>query len=82
MASHYHINKLIERTQSQLNQLEQQRRSFEQWQTSPKTREMESLRNYLNTPEAKTRLREIKAQQLELERQQKPSRERGPGLSL
>ncbi len=72
----------LERTQSQLNKLEQQRRTFEQWQTSPKTREMESLRNYLNTPEAKTRLRKIKQQQRELERQQKPSREIGPGLSL
>jgi len=72
----------MERTQSQLNKLEQQRRTFEQWQTSPKTREMESLRNYLNTPEAKTRLRKIKQQQRELERQQKPSREIGPGLSL
>lgn len=82
MASHYHINKYIERTQSQLNQLEQQRRTFEQWQTSPKTREMESLQNYLNTPEAKTRLREIKAQQLERSRQQKPEREIGRGLHL
>jgi len=72
----------LERTQSQLNQLEQQRRTFEQWQASPKTREMESLRDYLNTPEAKTRLREIKAQQRSRSGQQKPSREIGRGLHL
>jgi hypothetical protein len=53
----------MERTQSELNKLEQQRRTFEQWQTSPKTREMEYLRDYLSTPEAQTRRHEIKAQQ-------------------
>jgi len=72
----------MERTQEKLNQLEQQRRTFSQWQTSPQTQEMERLRDYLNTPEAQTRLKEIKAQQRELERQQKPSREMGRGLSL
>ena len=44
--------------------------------------EMERLRDYLNTKEAKTRLREIKEHQREHSRQQKPSREIGPGLSL
>ena len=72
----------LERTQSELNQLEQQRRTFEQWQSSPQTQEMERRQDYLNTQDAKTRLREIKEQQRELERQQKPSREQGPGLSL
>jgi len=72
----------MERTQSQLNKLEQQRRTFEQWQSSPQTREMERLRDYLNTQDAKTRLREIKAKARELERQQKPSRDQGRGLSL
>jgi len=72
----------MERTQSQLNKLEQQRRTFDQWQTSPRTQEMERLRDYLNTQDAKTRLREIKEQQRERSGQQKPSREQGPGLSL
>ncbi len=72
----------MNRTQLQLNKLEQQRRTFSQWQTSPQTQEMESRRDYLSTKEAQTRLREIKAQQQEPERQQKPSREIGPGLSL
>ena len=96
MASHYHINKYIERTQSQLNQLEQQRRTFEQWQTSPQTQEMECLRDYLSTPEAQTRRHDIKAQLLrkkaqEIEQkrlsqqrqpQQKPERNQGRELSL
>lgn len=64
MASHYHINKLIERTQSQLNQLEQQRRTFEQWLPSPQTQALERLRDYLSTPETQTRLKQIKSQQL------------------
>jgi len=72
----------MERTQEKLNQLEQQRRSFEQWQASPKTREMESLRDYLNTQDAKTRLKEIKQQQRELEHQQKPERNQGRGFHL
>jgi len=72
----------MERTQSELNKLEQQRRTFEQWQTSPRTMEMERLRDYLNTKDAKTRLREIKAKARELERQQKPSREQGRGFHL
>jgi len=72
----------LERTQSELNKLQQQRRTFEQWQASPQTREMERLRDYLSTQDAKTRLREIKEQQREHSRQQKPSREIGPGLSL
>ncbi|MBA3923182.1 MAG: hypothetical protein H0X31_16410, partial [Nostocaceae cyanobacterium] len=72
----------MERTQSELNKLEYLRRTFEQWQTSPRTQEMERQRDYLNTQDAKTRLREIKAQQRERSGQQKPSREQGPGLSL
>jgi len=72
----------MERTQSQLNKLEQQRRTFEQWLTSPQTQEMEILRDYLNTKEAKTRLKEIKAKARERPRQQKPSREQGWGLHL
>ena len=72
----------MNRAQSQLNKLEQQRRTFEQWQTSPQTQEMERLRDYLSTKEAQTRLKEIKAQQRARPRQQKPSREQEPGLSL
>jgi len=72
----------MEGTQSQLNQLEQQRRTFEQWQTSPQTMEMSRLRDYLSTKEAKTRLREIKAQQRSRSRQQKPEKEQGRGFHL
>ena len=72
----------MERTQSQLNKLEQQRRSFEQWQTSPQTQEMERLRDYLNTKEVQNRLREIQAKAREYSRQQKPEKEMGRGLSL
>jgi len=86
----------LERTQSELNKLSQQRRAFEQWQASPQTQEMERLRDYLSTPEAQTRIKDIKAQQAwekaqEIEQkrlsqqrqpQQKPERERGWGPSL
>lgn len=86
----------MERTQEKLNQLEQQRRTFEQWQTSPQTQEMECLRDYLSTPEAQTRRHDIKAQLLrekaqEIEQkrlsqqrqpQQKPERNQGRELSL
>lgn len=72
----------MERTQSELNKLEQQRRTFEQWQTSPRTQEMERLRDYLSTPEAQTRRHEIKAKARERSRQQKPEREQGRGFHL
>lgn len=72
----------MKRTQSQLNKLEQQRGTFEQWLPSPQTQEMEVLRDYLNTKEALTRLREIKAQQRERTRQQKPDLEQGRGFHL
>jgi len=72
----------MERTQEKLNQLEQQRRTFELWQTSPQTQEMEHLRDYLNTEEAQTRLQEIKAKAREYSRQQKPEKGQGWGLSL
>ncbi|MBV8882742.1 MAG: hypothetical protein JO235_01895 [Chroococcidiopsidaceae cyanobacterium CP_BM_RX_35] len=72
----------MERTQEKLNQLEQQRRTFSQWQTSPQTQEMERLRDYLNTKESQTRLKEIKAQQRSRSRQQKPEREMGRGFHL
>lgn len=86
----------MNRTQSELNKLEQQRHTFYQWQTSPQTREMERLRDYLSSPEAQTRLHDIKAQQvrelareieqkrLEQQRQPqpKPEHERDWGMSL
>jgi len=72
----------MEGTQSQLNQLEQQRRTFEQWLPSPQTMEMSRLRDYLSTKEAKTRLREIKEQQRSRSGQQKPDLEQGRGFHL
>lgn len=39
-----------DRTQSQLNKLEQQRRTFSQWQTSPQTRALERLRDAPQNP--------------------------------
>jgi hypothetical protein len=82
----------MERTQEKLNQLQQQRRSFELWLTSPQTQEMSRLRDYLNTQDTKTRLKKIQAQQarekaLEIApkrqaQERTPERKPGPELSL
>ncbi|MGL5922452.1 relaxase/mobilization nuclease domain-containing protein [Chroococcidiopsis sp.] len=48
-----------------------QREEYRRWQSSPATKEMEQLRDYLNTPQVQTRLEHIKEEQrFERERQQ------------
>ena len=48
-----------------------QQEEYRRWQSSPATKEMEQLREYLNTPQVQTRLERIKEEQrFELQRQQ------------
>lgn len=58
------VGKRVEEWQSQQEE-------YRRWQSSPATKEMEQLRQYLNTPQVQTRLEHIKEEQrFERERQQ------------
>ncbi|MDV2998394.1 MAG: hypothetical protein N4J56_008099 [Chroococcidiopsis sp. SAG 2025] len=52
-----------------------QQEEYRRWQSSPATKEMEQLREYLNTPQVKTRLNHIKEEQRQERERQQEGRE-------
>lgn len=58
-----------------VEQWHSQREEYRRWQSSPATKEMEQLRDYLNTPQVQTRLSHIKEEQRQDMRQQQEGRE-------
>ncbi|NHC35959.1 relaxase/mobilization nuclease domain-containing protein [Scytonema millei] len=52
-----------------------QKEEYRRWQSSPATKEMEQLREYLNTPQVQTRLSHIKEEQRQERERQQEGRE-------